>query len=258
VCAVLPACCAGAWGPECVAAVEDNACGSCAVGDLSCVVSDLGLATGEVATGTNVGAGDDLQVACAPAGGEDVVFTWTAPSTGEWTFDTFGSDYDVALAVMFPDCGGDALACEGGFMEPGQTVTLTVHEGVQVLVALDAFGVDAGNYVLNINPPAGEGFCCLAHQSAGCDVASCQATVCAADPSCCNGVWDEACANLAQAECAVCMNGAAGDCCESHDTAGCGDLGCAETVCTQFDPYCCEVEWAEFCVFNAQGACGGC
>ena len=26
--------------------------------------------------------------------------------------------------------------------------------------------------------------------------------------------------------------------------------------CTQFDSFCCEVEWADFCVFNAQGACG--
>ncbi len=43
--------------------------------------------------------------------------------------------------------------------------------------------------------------CCIFNGSPGCDDPDCVAVVCAADPFCCNTLWDQLCANLAQELC---------------------------------------------------------
>jgi hypothetical protein len=47
-----------------------------------------------------------------------------------------------------------------------------------------------------------------------------------------------------------------GDCMAGHAAPGCDDAGCCNTVCTE-DPYCCDVEWDDFCAREAAGLCGG-
>lgn len=256
VCDALPQCCNAQWTGACVDAVADLGCGACEPLDTSCVDFDLGSATGQVATGTNVGAGNDTTVSCTAAGGEEHVFSWTTPSSGTWIFDTAGSNYDTALSVRFPDCTGSELACTGYLGDTTSQIKLDLVDGQPVVITLDGFGAASGNYVLNINPPPGIGFCCAANGSPGCGSAPCEATVCAADPSCCSNDWTAACAAIAVTECAACQG--LGDCCSAHMSAGCNDLECAATVC-QLDPWCCDVEWADWCVDEAQSWCaGGC
>ena len=254
VCDTMPECCSVGWSAECVAAVSDLACGVCDPPDIGCVDVDLGSATGEVFAGTNIGAGDEYSPTCAGLGGEDIVFSWVAPSTTQWTFDTAGSDFDTALTVRFPDCDGDELACTAFFGDTFSTTVLDLVEGQHVLVTVDGNNGESGNYVLNINPPPGFGFCCAANFSPGCGNAACEAAVCDTMPECCEEEWTDLCAAEALIECAVCSD--LGDCCEPQMSPGCQPLDCAATVC-EFAPYCCDEVWDFECPELAFKFCPG-
>jgi hypothetical protein len=52
--------------------------------------------------------------------------------------------------------------------------------------------------------------CCTAHAGTGCQNATCQQAICAADPFCCNNTWDDICANAADTN-PACV-GAGGTC----------------------------------------------
>jgi hypothetical protein len=69
--------------------------------------------------------------------------------------------------------------------------------------------------------------------------------VCEVDPTCCAQVWDQQCADLADARCNQCGLTDA-SCLEPHDTAGCNDQTCCDLVC-KFDPSCCSVRWDANC-----------
>ena len=46
----------------------------------------------------------------------------------------------------------------------------------------------------------GDGNCCIANGSPGCDDPDCEAAICAADPFCCDVTWDDVCAEAAANE----------------------------------------------------------
>ena len=82
-----------------------------------------------------------------------------------------------------------------------------------------------------------------------CPDAECCATVCIYWGPCCEVVWDQYCADLAQSFCPVisCGSLTAGDCCLAHEDPFCSDLNCCTVVCAN-DPFCCEVSWDVQCV----------
>jgi hypothetical protein len=94
--------------------------------------------------------------------------------------------------------------------------------------------------------------------SASCS--TCVSDVCALDPYCCQTSWDATCVSEAQAE-SSCANSCAGGCshgeCEvgAKLTNGCSQ--CVTDVC-QMDPYCCNTDWDQQCVNEADQLCGGC
>ena len=135
------------------------------------------------------------------------------------------------------------------------------------------------------------GACCEAHDTPGCEDAPVTGCVCQHDPSCCDGVWTEYCAQVAgfvcgadcPVECAsdadcedgdpcswdwcdwpgVCAHvvdpwlcGGGGSCCEEHPEPGCDDPGVMECVCGGWDPECCEGSWNPFCATAAVEFCG--
>ena len=112
-----------------------------------------GNATGEVATGSTVGGEvPDLESDCGSTGGTGVVFQFTAPSTGTFVFDTFGSDFDTVLAA-FDAC--DERSCNDDSNLEGNAfqsmVSLNLDEGEIVWLSLFGFSEDdEGNYVLNV------------------------------------------------------------------------------------------------------------
>ncbi|MGA0420125.1 MAG: dockerin type I domain-containing protein [Phycisphaerales bacterium] len=60
--------------------------------------------------------------------------------------------------------------------------------------------------------------------------------------------------NVIVGEIGVCGD-AEGSCAEVHPTPGCNDTTCCQTVC-DFEPFCCDVEWDDFCVASAVKLCG--
>lgn len=125
-------------------------------GESACIEVDLGSATGlAVATGSNLGAGDDVAQPCAGTNGPEVVHAWTAPATTTWTFDTAGSGYDTALTLR-SNCNLPAFACNDDD-GPGLTsqIVVDLEAGDTVLIAVEGFSSSTGDFVLNID---GEGF----------------------------------------------------------------------------------------------------
>ncbi len=106
------------------------------------------------------------------------------------------------------------------------------------------------------------GSCCVSNGSPGCENDDCCAAVCAADPFCCNNMWDSNCANFAALLCPECGADAcgaagAGDCCSQNGTQGCNDATCCDDVCAD-DPFCCDTEWDDICVARAEDLCTAC
>lgn len=127
------------FSPECNGGVE------------TCPVeSDIGSSVGEVQAGTTCGAGDDHTSSCGDMGGEDLTFRWTAPETGSYQIDTFGSAFDTTLdiGVSCPlrsvVCSDDEVGAQGG-------AVVEVEAGDSMLITVDGWGSgDCGDYVLNI------------------------------------------------------------------------------------------------------------
>ncbi len=118
--------------------------------DLACANFDLGTQTGNVvAFGTTVGAGDQFTSACNGAEATDVAYSWTAPATGIYTFDTFGSDFDTVLS-LYDQCDGDEFACNDDAIDVQSELTVFLDSADVVVVVVDGYG-ETGNYVLNIN-----------------------------------------------------------------------------------------------------------
>ena len=66
----------------------------------------------------------------------------------------------------------------------------------------------------------GEGDCCIANGSPGCDDEACCSAICAADPFCCKTEWDQICADAANADavnCPQCQPVQLGACCMGTD-----------------------------------------
>src|SRR5690606_13611837 len=104
------------------------------------------------------------------------------------------------------------------------------------------------------------GSCCDAHGEPGCVETAVSECVCAHDPYCCAGAWDELCAlevgRLGGGSCDA--GGRDEPCCLRHGSAGCVDPEVARCVCEQ-NPYCCEESWDEACVAAVDSlGCGAC
>lgn len=109
------------------------------------------------------------------------------------------------------------------------------------------------------NPSAGS--CCAAKTTPACSDAPCCTLICAQDPFCCDGQWDQYCAAAAETSCGACANPCgdpdAGDCCVPQQDRGCNNADCCEGVCT-VDSFCCGVQWDLQCAQTAQLVCGVC
>jgi len=146
----------------------------------------------------------------------------------------------------------------------------------------DPSGVDDGD------PPAGEGDCCVGHETPGCADMAIAECVCAQDDFCCTSVWDDLCASLVvENGCGVCMPGGDDSGAETGGGEESGGVesggveeggveeggveeggveeggaeaggGMGECVCEQ-DDFCCTTEWDDLCVGEVdEFGCGAC
>ncbi|MCB9760253.1 MAG: hypothetical protein H6739_10495 [Alphaproteobacteria bacterium] len=123
--------------------------------------TDLGDATGaSVASGDNSGATAAVDSDCGSSPGASVIFAWTAPSTGDYTFDTYGSDFDTILGLWGGDrCQEEELTCDDDGddeVNNESEFTATVEAGTPYFIVLSGYSAATGNYILNINEAAQE------------------------------------------------------------------------------------------------------
>ncbi|MFT6398958.1 MAG: hypothetical protein ACJAYU_003720 [Bradymonadia bacterium] len=142
---------------------------------VACELEDLGSALGEVATGDTTEAQRNFVGTCSSVGdphlsggrnAPDVAYLWTAPGTGEYTFDTESSDQfgedalDSVLYVRAGDCDGVELACnddiDGEAENYQSSVTVELEAGEAIVIIVDGWRFSDGQYALTIDGPEGE------------------------------------------------------------------------------------------------------
>ena len=95
------------------------------------------------------------------AGGRSIWYTWTAPSSGRWTFDTVNSSFDTLLAI-YTGSGGGGLTPVASNDDAGpgtvSRAAFTATASTVYRIALDGRNGDSGSTMLNWaftpNPPS--------------------------------------------------------------------------------------------------------
>jgi hypothetical protein len=169
----------------------------------------------------------------------------------------FGSSSGEVASTSSTTTDADAL-------DPNVGDTATTGGGPMSTDTSDASTGPDDNRDPRPPPPPNRGDCCEPSRGTGCGDDAIEACVCAADPQCCSGGWDELCVDhVEELACGGCSFNPAGtrgvgECCAAHGEAGCIDDAIAQCVCAQ-DPYCCDVAWDQVCVDAIDGyACGAC
>jgi subtilisin family serine protease len=113
------------------------------------------------ATGSNIRATGEAGEPTQNGTTESVWWTWTAPSTGNYTFDTIGSNFDTWLSV-YTGSAVNSLSLIGFDDDGGgnntSKLTRSVTAGTTYQIAVDGWQSNIGQIQLRIAPtPAGAG-----------------------------------------------------------------------------------------------------
>lgn len=126
-----------------------------------CPQHDLGSAIGPaVATGASPSGPNSFSgVQCgftAEQTGPELTYSWTAPRTATFGFDTVGSTYDTVAYLLGPSC--EALpnirtACNDDIEGSNASrVSLRMQAGESVVIVVDSYAPGiSGSFVLNVN-----------------------------------------------------------------------------------------------------------
>lgn len=225
--------------------------------------TDLGTMLPVSESDSTMGAGDNVTPSCVTeVGGEDVVYTWTAPSEGLYTFDTAGSSFPAVLALYEGACGNfaDERVCLNDGMMNEYSTLLSADQSFSIVVD-GATAADAGNFDLNIAQVPLAGDCCATDGTPGCEDFTITSCVCDLFPSCCSDGWDESCVGLAATQCeAGCAAIPGGSCCMEQAGTGCDTPAIQDCLCP-IDPFCCGQDpdmmgtWDATCVMEATDVC---
>ena len=115
-----------------------------------------GSTAGRLSSHTPPATCTDMPAAVSP----DVVYAWTAPSSGTFTFDTIGSGFDTVLTVRSGSCTGTALGCSDDIVNATTTtsrLTLALSAGQAIAIIIEGYGTNSGSYLLNITRGAVDG-----------------------------------------------------------------------------------------------------
>ncbi len=107
------------------------------------------------ATGTNTGATGEVGEPAQSGQLNSVWWTWTAPTTGNYTFDTLGSGYDTYLS-LFTGSDFSSLALVAADDDAGgnfaSLISLNAIAGETYQIAVDGYSSATGPIQLNIAP----------------------------------------------------------------------------------------------------------
>ncbi|MEX1362521.1 MAG: hypothetical protein AB1Z98_05305 [Nannocystaceae bacterium] len=118
-----------------------------------CAELDLAWFVGSpAATGSTIGEDEDLMQSCGAGGGPDSVLRFIAPSSGNFVFDTVGSDFDTVLSI-YAGCEGPELACNDDFEDLSSRVDIDLVSGQEVLVVVGGYAGSIGSWALRIFGP---------------------------------------------------------------------------------------------------------
>jgi hypothetical protein len=107
------------------------------------------------ATGSNVRATEEVGEPSQSGATESVWWSWTAPNSGNYTFDTIGSGYDTYLSLFtgFDVSSLTPLASDDdGAGYPASRIDLNVTAGETYQIAVDGYSSATGPIQLNIAP----------------------------------------------------------------------------------------------------------
>jgi hypothetical protein len=113
----------------------------------------LGSAVGTaVAQGNTCGRPNEVTPTCASSTAPEHAYTWTAPSTGTFTFTTAGSTLDSVLQVS-DSATGSVLGCNDDAAADTyqSSVTVNLTAGQSVLIVVDGSRSRCGSFKLNIH-----------------------------------------------------------------------------------------------------------
>lgn len=137
----------------------DAVCGTgdvCAAGDCTCPapvcglcgVQGLGSAVPQTINGDTSTAPDNFDLSCVLPGAGEVVFAFTAPLSGPYSIDAFGSSYDVALAVIDQTCS--EVECNDDTLQTDSQIVMDLDANQTVLVVVDGYEGSEGGFALHI------------------------------------------------------------------------------------------------------------
>jgi hypothetical protein len=128
--------------------------------ECACPIEDLGTQTGDglIEATLEDALFDQFQASCTTQGGEDMTYTWEAPTTGCATVDTLSGTMDSIL-VAFTDCpgsGGTEIACNDDYSLSGgiyeSEISFDVVAGTSYVIGVDSWSYAVADpYILDIN-----------------------------------------------------------------------------------------------------------
>lgn len=133
------------------------ACNSCATGPCADALNIGGC--GQVYTTSTTGSSSYVSSLCATATpGLESVFTYTATSTGDYSFDissVTGGGYAIGYGTVASGCGSTGWTCVGAYATPGATGTLTLASGTTYYFLFDATSSGASSITFTLTCPTG-------------------------------------------------------------------------------------------------------
>jgi hypothetical protein len=169
----------------------------------------LGSALGKpVYTSGTCGLANAVTPSCTTSTASDMSFEWIAPSAGTFTFSTVGSNFDTVLVIADYYTPSSVLACAGSVVGTGgESTSLNLSSGRQLLVTVDGYASLCGSFALNItknctfngvsyqhDQSVASGVRCSAKTNGYCIGGVFAGSACAANgecyATCNNGVWE--------------------------------------------------------------------
>lgn len=129
-----------------------------------CIDGVLGPVTGpRVAGDSTTGKIGTYTSSCGGGKSPEVSYQWTAPATGTYLIDTFGSSFDTILSVLDAACDGVEIACNDdtsladSTTSSASSVRVDLQADQLVIIRVDGRVGGSGDFVVNITRQRGGG-----------------------------------------------------------------------------------------------------